>query len=117
MSLLLEGGQTRRSCPRDGRLPAVFGVTAKPFMAPYMMDVLSILRSLLLFPVSCRVFYLMALHLALAGRSETITIGRSTRLVTVVLDLTPNTISRRHAEIVYTKTHEGKDVFAIKDLV
>lgn len=87
-------------------------------MAPYMMGVLSTLRSLVLFPVLCRVFYLVALHLALAGRSETITIGRSTRLVTVVLDLTPtNTISRRHAEIVYTKSHEGRDVFAIKDLV
>lgn len=52
------------------------------------------------------------------GRSEAVTVGRSRRLVSVVLDLTPtNTISRRHAEIAYRKSHQGKDTFAVKDLV
>lgn len=50
--------------------------------------------------------------------SEKITIGRSTKMVDIVLDLTPtNTISRRHAEITRTQGGEGGKCFVIKDLV
>lgn len=50
--------------------------------------------------------------------SDKITIGRSTKMVDIVLDLTPtNTISRRHAEITRTQGGEGGKCFVIKDLV
>lgn len=50
--------------------------------------------------------------------SEKITIGRSTKMVDIVLDLTPtNTISRRHAEITRTQGGEGGKCYIIKDLV
>lgn len=46
------------------------------------------------------------------------TIGRSSKLVHVVLDVTPNkSISRKHAEVVLRTDGEGHTTFVLRDLV
>lgn len=52
------------------------------------------------------------------GSCRSTTIGRSSKLVHVVLDVTPNkSISRKHAEVVLRTDGGGHTTFILRDLV
>ncbi|CAM9342503.1 unnamed protein product, partial [Scytosiphon promiscuus] len=50
-------------------------------------------------------------------RESTVTLGRSSKMCTVVLDATPTkSISRKHAEIVFGKQRGAPDTYTLRDL-